>query len=93
MKNALAMEKVLRRELSQIGEIEQVRGKGLLLGIVLKEKIAQEVLQAAALQGLLVNAPTDSVIRIAPALNISKIQVIEFVKRFKAALNMVTTDE
>jgi acetylornithine aminotransferase len=93
MKNALAMEKILRRELSQIGEIEQVRGKGLLLGIVLKEKIAQEVVQAAALQGLLVNAPSDSVIRIAPALNISRVQAIEFVKRFKAALKMVTADE
>ena len=93
MKNALAMEKFIRRELSNVDGIEEVRGKGLLLGIVLKEKIAHEVAQASAEHGLLVNAPSDSVIRIAPALTITKIQVVEFVKKFKAAMDLVKSDE
>ena len=93
MKNALAMEKFIRRELSNVDGIEEVRGKGLLLGIVLKEKIAHEVAQASAEHGLLVNAPSDSVIRIAPSLTITKIQVVEFVKKFKAAMDLVKSDE
>lgn len=93
MKNAVAMEKVIRRELSTVDGIEHIRGKGLLLGIVLKENVAQEVVQTAAQQGLLLNAPSDSVIRIAPALNISKEHVVEFAKKFKASMNLVASHE
>lgn len=93
MKNALAMEKFIRRELSNVDGIEEVRGRGLLLGVVLKEKIAHEVAQTSAELGLLVNAPSDSVIRIAPALTITRIQVVEFVKKFKAAIELVRSDE
>jgi len=92
MKNALAMEKFICRELSNVDGIEEVRGRGLLLGVVLKEKIAHEVAQASAELGLLVNAPSDSVIRIAPALTITKIQVVEFVKKFKVAMDLVRSD-
>ena len=93
MKNALSMEKVIRRELSKINGIEEIRGRGLLIGVVLKEKIAQEVAQACAMQGLLVNAPSDSVIRIAPALTITKVHVGEFIKKFKAAMELVQAHE
>ena len=92
-KNAIAMEKLLRKELVKIDGVEAVRGKGLLLGIVLKEKIAQEVARASTWQGLLVNAPSDSVIRIAPALIISKVHVDEFIKKFKIALTTVSSHE
>jgi acetylornithine aminotransferase len=93
IKNAIAMEKLIRRELSVVDGIDHIRGKGLLLGIVLKENVAQEVVQAAAQKGLLLNAPSDSVIRIAPALNISKAHVVEFAKKFKTSLSLAALNE
>lgn len=89
-KNALTMEKEIRKAILKIEGVRSVRGRGVLLGIVLNEKIATEVAQSCALQGLLVNAPSDSVIRIAPALNISKLHVAEFAKKFSQALKLVS---
>ncbi|RLL65864.1 acetylornithine transaminase [Streptomyces sp. Z26] len=48
--------------------VEQVRGAGLLLGIVLTESVAPNVQQAAQDAGFLVNAVAPDVIRLAPPL-------------------------
>jgi acetylornithine/succinyldiaminopimelate/putrescine aminotransferase len=51
--------------------VEGVRGRGLLLGLVLRDaELAGRVLAAAREAGVLVNLTTERVFRIFPALNI-----------------------
>lgn len=64
-------------------------GAGLLIGIRLTAPVAAEVRAAAHERGLIVNAPTSDVIRIAPAYTIGDEEVDEFVTRFGAALAAV----
>ena len=93
MKNALAMEKLIRSALLKVDGVSQVRGKGLLLGIVLKDDVAQELALRCMKNGLLVNATSSNVIRIAPALTLSRTQVQEFSKKFAASLKEVNSHE
>ncbi len=79
----------LKAELSMIGGVQEVRGRGLLLGIVLDSNVATELANKAASHGLLLNAPNKNVIRIAPALVVSKAQLKEFVKIFAKSLGEV----
>jgi acetylornithine aminotransferase len=76
----------LKSEISGIAEVEYVRGSGLLLGIVLKQPIAKEINSKLLRRNILVNAPSDSVIRIAPAYVVSDEQIREFIARFKEVL-------
>lgn len=66
-----------------------VRGRGLMLGAVLKPAYAGragEVLDRAAANGLLLLQAGPDVLRFVPALNIGDEEVAEGVKRLKAAL-------
>ena len=67
----------------------EVRGRGLLLGIVLESNVAGELAAKATSNGLLLNAPNKGVIRIAPALIVTKSQLKEFVKIFSKSLSEV----
>ena len=55
-------------EALDLPEVERVRGRGLLRGIVLAEAIAPQVAATALGAGFIVNAPRPDVIRIAPPL-------------------------
>ena len=59
------------RGLSPSMAFVQVRGAGLLLGVVLADPIAKAVEAAAREAGVLVNAAAPDVIRLAPPLNIT----------------------
>lgn len=65
------------------------RGQGLLLGVALARPVAKAVVAAAQEHGLIVNAPNDETIRIAPALTIGDVEVDEFLSLFTAALATV----
>ncbi len=93
MKNAIAMEKLIRKELVNFPEIENVRGCGLLLGLVFKENIANDLVGSCAHSGLLVNATSSNVIRIAPALTLTQVHVKEFVKKLRASISEVLKHE
>jgi len=93
MKNAIAMEKLIRKELVNFPEIENVRGSGLLLGLVFKENIANDLVGSCAHSGLLVNATSSNVIRIAPALTLTQVHVKEFVKKLRASISEVLKHE
>jgi len=60
--------------------VEQVRGRGLLRAIVLREPVAGQVATTALEQGFIVNAPTPSTIRLAPPLIITSEQLDTFVE-------------
>lgn len=79
----------LKKSLGKIPGVTEVRGRGLLLGIVLDSNIASAVVSRARTNGLLINAPDKSVIRIAPALVVSKPELREFIKIFSKSLDEV----
>ena len=69
--------------------VEQVRGAGLLLGIVLTEPVAPEVQQAAQDTGFLVNAVAPDVVRLAPPLIVTDGEVDALVGALPAILDAV----
>ena len=92
-KNVLASvtkaEIYLKKNLSSLPGVVEVRGRGLLLGIVLDEQIAEKVASQAVKNGILVNSPNKNVIRIAPALNVTALQMQIFIRQFKKTLKEV----
>ena len=76
----------LKSALAQIPGISDVRGDGLLLGIVLQHPRAQEIKGALEHEGVIVNAPNDSILRIAPALNIPQAELESFVEIVKKVM-------
>ena len=80
---------LIRNLISPIVGVGQVRGRGLLIGIVLKEPRAKEVAAALLKSGFLVNATNESVIRIAPAFTINESQIMKFVAAFNEACEEV----
>jgi acetylornithine aminotransferase len=76
----------LKSEISEISSVEQVRGSGLLLGIVLTQPIAKEINGKLLERNILVNAPSENVIRIAPAYVVRDEQIREFIAVLKEVL-------
>jgi len=79
----------LRRGLEGLaagGRVAQVRGLGLLLGVVVRGVKAGPVMQAARERGLLVNAIGDDVLRLAPPLTLTPAEADEAVEKLGAAL-------
>jgi acetylornithine aminotransferase len=81
----------LRAGVEGLPLVAGTRGAGLLIGIRLTEPVAAEVRAAAHERGLIVNAPTEDVIRIAPAYTIGDAEVAEFLTLFAAALDAVAS--
>ena len=71
--------------------VEEVRGRGLLLGIGLTEPVALQLAAAALAAGLIVNAANESSIRMAPPLIVGDAELADFEERFRAALAAVTS--
>ncbi|WP_299558586.1 acetylornithine transaminase [uncultured Mycolicibacterium sp.] len=80
--------KTLRDGIEQLGDplVDHVRGRGLLLGVVLTAPVAKAVEAAAREAGFLVNAANDAVIRLAPPLVITEAQIDEFLGALPAIL-------
>jgi acetylornithine aminotransferase len=66
--------------------ITDVQGRGLLLGIGLDRPIAHRVVAEALARGLIVNAASDTRIRLAPPLTIGDAEIAEFIPLFTDAL-------
>ena len=73
----------LKLEISKNPIVETVRGSGLLIGIVLKEPIAKKYVGDLQKRGILANATSEKVIRIAPPLIVSDNQVGYFIDTFR----------
>ena len=72
--------------LTAAGRVERVRGRGMLLGVVLRGVAAGEVMKGARDRGLLANAIGDDVIRLAPPLTLSPADADLAVERLAAAI-------
>ena len=76
----------LNRLLSELAGVLAVRGRGLLLAALLKEPIADRLVEACLEEGLVVNNVRPDAVRFAPPLSISPAEVEDAVRRFSAAL-------
>jgi predicted acetylornithine/succinylornithine family transaminase len=72
--------------------VAAVRGRGLMVGLVLDEPIAARTGRAALDCGLIVNAVGDSVLRLLPALLITEEEVDEALRRLRAAFAIAQTE-
>ena len=79
----------LRRGVEALGHplVAEVRGAGLLLGIVLREAVAGAVAGALAEAGYLTNAVQPSVLRLSPPLILTTEQADAFLAALPAALD------
>lgn len=93
VENAAEIGKYLKQKLEELKSefpvVKEVRGKGLILGVEL-EVPGQEALDYCQEQGLLINCAAGNVLRLLPALNISKDiadEAVEIIKRALAAMD------
>ncbi|MEO6944411.1 MAG: acetylornithine transaminase [Lacisediminihabitans sp.] len=91
IENAVARGQQLRSIIAgfQSPLIAEIRGNGLLIGLGLTRPIAHELSNAAMALGLIINAPNDSSIRIAPPLIVGDAELTLFQKLFNEALEVV----
>jgi acetylornithine/N-succinyldiaminopimelate aminotransferase len=71
--------------------VQEVRGRGLLRGIVLAEPVAAALSDAALDAGFIVNAPRPDVVRLAPPLVVTAAQLDSFVAALPGLLDTVGT--
>lgn len=78
--NAIVRGDQLRAAVASIGSplVREVRGNGLLIGLGLSKPVAAQVAADALEAGLIVNAPNDSSIRLAPPLIVGDDEIAEF---------------
>ena len=81
-----AVGEFLLEELALIPGVSEARGAGLLIGLTLDKPIAKLVTKRCQELGALINAPGESMIRIAPALNVTMRQAQKFLAIFSQAL-------
>ena len=81
--------KYLLTELALIPGVTEVRGAGLLIGMTLDKPVAKAITKKCQELGALINAPGDSTIRLAPALNVSMKEAQKFVAIFAQSMKEV----
>ncbi|RKR74462.1 acetylornithine transaminase [Frondihabitans australicus] len=88
IENAARRGDEIRAALAGMGSshIVEVRGRGLLIGVGLDEPIAAEISAKALDAGLIINAPNDSSLRIAPPLIVGDAEIAEFTSTLTSVL-------
>jgi acetylornithine aminotransferase len=88
IENATHLGERLRSIIESIGSplITEIRGEGALVGLGLSKPIAGEIVAAAFANGLIINAPNPSSIRIAPPLISGEAELEEFRQIFAAVM-------
>ncbi len=85
--NAASIGAYLIDELKQIPEINEVRGRGLMIGIDLPEKFSSLRKDLLFKHRIFTGEAKPNVIRLLPALNLSKNQAAIFLEKFKTEIN------
>lgn len=70
--NSREMGEYLREKLTNLPDVKEVRGRGLMVGVEFNHNIATDVKYNSAENGLLITAVRPAVIRLVPPLNITK---------------------
>ena len=79
--------------LEKLHVVDHVRGSGLLLGVVLSQPVAKQAVAEALKQGLIINAPSDDVVRIAPPLIINESDIDIAIEKIAAVFDAVAAEE
>lgn len=86
LEHATAMEALIRDKLTSLDAVAEVRGRGLMLGVVLHDP-RPGTAEAAAGKGLLINQPAPDVLRLVPPLTIPEFDVRESLAILKELLS------
>jgi acetylornithine/N-succinyldiaminopimelate aminotransferase len=91
VRHAEVLGKSLRHGIESLGHplIDHVRGRGLLVGVVLAAPQAKDAEAAARDAGFLVNAAAPDVVRLAPPLIITEAQIDAFIAALPGILDSV----
>ena len=84
--HVVKVSELLLAELALIPGVTEVRGAGLLIGLTIDKPVAKALTKRCQELGVLINAPGESTIRIAPALNVSLKQAEKFIWIFSQAV-------
>jgi acetylornithine aminotransferase len=87
MENAAKVGDYLRKELQQFKEIKEVRGRGLMIGIDLPESLAHAKKDLLFKHRIFTGEAKPNIIRLLPALNITKQHADQFLTAFSEVLN------
>ena len=90
MENAAQVGQYLIDELKQIEEIVEVRGRGLMIGIELPESLAHVKKDLLLKNRIFTGEAKPFVIRLLPALNITKDHADQFLEALKSHIKAVT---
>ncbi|MBT2504074.1 acetylornithine transaminase [Curtobacterium sp. ISL-83] len=95
VRGAIAKGERIRSTVTALGSplVEEVRGSGLLIGIGLTRPVAAAVNAAALERGLIINAPNESSLRIAPPLIVSDAEIDAFAAILGQSLAAVAAQE
>lgn len=87
MKNAEEIGTYLIEELKKFEQVKEVRGRGLMIGIELPEELAHVKKDLLFKHFIFTGEAKPNVIRLLPALNLTKAHVDEFLEAFKNVLS------
>ena len=65
----------MAQQVKEIPGVSEVRGRGLMLGVVLNAPVAREAVKRGFEQGIILNAPSENVLRLTPPLIISQQEI------------------
>lgn len=86
MQNATEIGEYLIQELRKIEGVKEVRGRGLMIGIDLPAELSQVKKNLLFQHHIFTGEAKPNVIRLLPALNLSKAQADQFLDKFKIAI-------
>ena len=86
MKNAETVGDYLITELKKLPKIKEVRGKGLMIGIELPEELKEVKKNLLFKHKIFTGEAKPYVIRLLPALNITKVEADIFLEAFRKEL-------
>ena len=74
-------------ELKKFEQVKEVRGRGLMIGIELPQELAHVKKELLFTHHIFTGEAKPNVIRLLPALNLSKAQADEFLTSFRKLVN------
>lgn len=77
----------VKAAVEKLAGVDYVRGRGLMLGVVLTEPVAKEAVRIGLKHGVILNAPTEKIIRLTPPLVIRDEEIDRAVAALEATLS------
>lgn len=93
MKNAEEIGNYLIKEISEIEEIENVRGRGLMIGFDVPEELKDLRKNLLQKHQIFTGVASPNVIRLLPALNLSKVEADKFLDALKEEVSFLLSEK